>query len=69
MSAIALDAQIAADGGKYSSAYADILALALRQAMSASSDITLVRSADGSWNMSDVKTFMKNMGAVGTSNG
>ncbi|KAH8111930.1 DUF1793-domain-containing protein [Phellopilus nigrolimitatus] len=63
--AVALDAQILGDGGKISSNYADLLALATRQAMSAF-EYTLVKNSSGTFNMSDVKAFMKDMGSVGS---
>ncbi|KAH8111927.1 DUF1793-domain-containing protein [Phellopilus nigrolimitatus] len=63
--AVALDARILGDGDKISSNYADLLALATRQAMSAF-EYTLVKDSNGTFNMSDVKAFMKDMGSVGS---
>lgn len=67
-SAIALDAQILAAGLRYSQEYADLLTLATRQALAAL-DVTLVQNSDGSWNGTDIKAFMKNMGSVGATSG
>ncbi|KAH8111919.1 DUF1793-domain-containing protein [Phellopilus nigrolimitatus] len=63
--AVALDAQILGDGGKISSNYADLLALATRQAMGAF-EYTLVKDSSGKFNTSDIKAFMKNLGFVGS---
>ncbi|EJC98580.1 DUF1793-domain-containing protein [Fomitiporia mediterranea MF3/22] len=63
----ALDAQIQADGGAFSTEYADLLALSARQAMG-SMDITIPPSSGGSWDTSDVQIFMKNLGSVGSDN-
>ncbi|KAH8111989.1 DUF1793-domain-containing protein [Phellopilus nigrolimitatus] len=63
--AIALDARILGDGSKISSNYADLLALATRQAMGAF-EYTLVKDSSGKFNMSDIKAFMKNLGLVGS---
>ncbi|EJC98591.1 DUF1793-domain-containing protein [Fomitiporia mediterranea MF3/22] len=63
--AATLDAQLRNAGKQISSNYADLLALVTRQALG-SLDITLAKSGDGSWNSSDVKVFMKNMGGIGS---
>lgn len=60
--ATALDSQILEDASRYSSQYADLLALTVRQAMGPM-DITLARDSSGNWNTSDVKAFMKNLGS------
>lgn len=60
----ALDAQILADGQRFSSDYSDLLRLSLLQAMGGI-DLTLSQAVDGSWNGSDIKAFMKNMGNIG----
>ncbi|KAJ7032158.1 hypothetical protein C8F04DRAFT_664746 [Mycena alexandri] len=59
--AIALDEQIVQAAAAVSPEYADLVSLAARQAM-AGIEITLPPPADGSWNMSDVKAFMKDVG-------
>ncbi|EJC98554.1 DUF1793-domain-containing protein [Fomitiporia mediterranea MF3/22] len=64
----ALDTQIRADGETFSTEYADLLALSARQAMG-SMDITIPPSSGGTWDTSDVKIFMKNLGSVGSDNG
>ncbi|EJC98579.1 DUF1793-domain-containing protein [Fomitiporia mediterranea MF3/22] len=63
----ALDARIRADGEAFSTEYADLLMLSARQAMG-SMDITIPPSLSGSWDTSDVKIFMKNLGGVGSDN-
>lgn len=65
---IGFDNQISADALHYSQEYADLLTISTRQALSAL-EITLVQSTDGTWNSTDVKAFMKNMGSIGGSNG
>ncbi|TDL23432.1 DUF1793-domain-containing protein [Rickenella mellea] len=60
----AMDARILLDAQNVSSQYADIATLSARQALSAI-DITLKKNSDGSWNTSDVKAFLKNIGGVG----
>ncbi|KAJ7171492.1 hypothetical protein C8R46DRAFT_1263050 [Mycena filopes] len=59
--AIALDQQITQAASAISPDYVDLVSLATRQTM-ASLEITLPTPADGSWDMSDVKAFMKDMG-------
>lgn len=63
-----MDTQIETAGQQFSSQYADLLTLTLRQVMS-STEITISQTADGNWNTSDVKSFMKNMGGIGSGNG
>jgi len=65
---IAIDNAVRSDGMAVSPEYADILALSLRQVM-ASMEITVSVGSDGQWNTSDVMSFMKNMGALGSSAG
>ncbi|KAJ7695284.1 DUF1793-domain-containing protein [Mycena olivaceomarginata] len=59
--AIALDQKILQDAAAVSPEYADLVSLATRQAM-AGIEITLSTLPDGSFNMSDVKAFMKDVG-------
>lgn len=59
-----LDSQIINDAAKISPNYPDLLSLIARQAMSAI-EITVSKSADGSFNSSDIMAFMKDMGDVG----
>jgi hypothetical protein len=59
--AIALDQKILQDAAAVSPEYADLVSLATRQAM-AGMEITLSTLPDGSFNMSDVKAFMKDVG-------
>ncbi|KAF8180551.1 hypothetical protein K438DRAFT_1938236 [Mycena galopus ATCC 62051] len=59
--ALALDQRILADAGAVSPEYADLISLGTRQAM-AGMEITLSNAADGSFNLSDVKAFMKDTG-------
>lgn len=68
LNSIAIDNAVRADGLAISPEYPDILALSLRQAM-ASMEITISVGSDGQWNTSDVMSFMKNMGALGSSAG
>lgn len=44
-----------------SSEYADLVAFGARQAM-ASSDITVAKNSDGTYNTSDVKAFQRDTG-------
>ncbi|KAF9255201.1 DUF1793-domain-containing protein [Marasmius fiardii PR-910] len=57
----AIDAKIMTDASAVSSHYADLIAIGTRQTM-AGIDITVAYGADGKWNMSDVKAFMKDTG-------
>ena len=59
--AVALDQKITADAGKVSSQYADIVALATRQAMG-TLDITVGTDSNKNVIPGDVKIFMKNLG-------
>lgn len=62
--AIALDSKILGAAGQVSGNYADLLALTTRQAMSAL-EYTIGNSS-GSFNTSDVKAFLKDMGGIGS---
>ncbi|KAJ8469414.1 hypothetical protein ONZ45_g16902 [Pleurotus djamor] len=65
----ALDNKIKLAGDAISPEYASLLALSARQAMSAM-EITLpIPGAGQSWNQSDVKAYMKNIGAGTETNG
>ncbi|KLO16076.1 DUF1793-domain-containing protein [Schizopora paradoxa] len=68
LNSIAIDNAVRADGLSISPEYPDILATSLRQVM-ASMEITISVGSDGHWNTSDVMSFMKNMGALGSSAG
>ena len=57
-SAESFDSQVQSDAFKISSDYAAIVALSIRQAF-ASTEITISKNADGSFNTSDVLIFMK----------
>ncbi|KAJ7333362.1 hypothetical protein DFH08DRAFT_1083785 [Mycena albidolilacea] len=59
--AIALDQKVLQDAVAISPDYADLVSLGTRQAM-AGVEITLSILPDGSFNMSDVKAFMKDVG-------
>lgn len=58
ISANVFDEKIQNDASKFSPAYADIVALSIRQSL-ASMEITVSQNADGSFNSSDVLVFMK----------
>ncbi|KLO08590.1 DUF1793-domain-containing protein [Schizopora paradoxa] len=64
-SAQAFDSNIMAAAMNISQIYADLLTLTTRQSLSAL-DVTISQTSDGSWNTSDVKLFMKDMGEVGS---
>lgn len=68
LNSISIDNAVRADGLAVSPEYADILALSLRQVM-ASMEITISVGSDGQWNTSDIMSFMKNMGNLGSSIG
>lgn len=59
--AIELDQKILKDAAAVSQDYADLVSLATRQAM-AGIEITLSMLQDRSFNLSDVKAFMKDVG-------
>ena len=63
--AISLDNQILGDAGQISGQYAEILALATRQAMGAL-EYTLNKKNSGPTNNSNVMAFMKDMGGIGS---
>ncbi|KAF7368334.1 hypothetical protein MVEN_00154800 [Mycena venus] len=65
--AIALDQKILQDASAVSQNYADLISLGTRQAM-AGLEITLSTSSDGTFNFSDVKAFMKDVGNSGRVN-
>ncbi|KAJ7140461.1 DUF1793-domain-containing protein [Mycena filopes] len=54
----ALDAKIQSDASKISSDYAGVVALSVRQSLSAT-EITVSKTSTGAWNVSDVLVFMK----------
>ena len=54
----AFDAKVQADAEKISSDYASIVALSVRQTLGAC-EITVSKNGDGSFNTSDITTFMK----------
>ncbi|KAK0466308.1 uncharacterized protein EV420DRAFT_1617584 [Desarmillaria tabescens] len=58
--AIDLDNKIMSDARRVSDNYADLVALAARQALAV--DITVSRDSNGQWNTSDVMSFMRDMG-------
>ncbi|KAF8993231.1 hypothetical protein BDQ17DRAFT_1331822 [Cyathus striatus] len=60
--AVNLDNKILADGGAISSNYSDLISFALRLVFGAM-DITIPRASSGALNTSDVKIFMKDIGA------
>ncbi|KXN87094.1 hypothetical protein AN958_09304 [Leucoagaricus sp. SymC.cos] len=62
-----LDNKIVSNANQVSAEYADLLSLATRQIFG-SMDITLAKEQDGSFNISDVKIFMKDMGASARAN-
>jgi hypothetical protein len=59
---LGLDTQIMSAASNVSPEYTDIVSLVTRQ-LFASMDITIPKAQDGSLNTSDVKIFMKDMGA------
>ncbi|KAF7378283.1 hypothetical protein MSAN_00253700 [Mycena sanguinolenta] len=59
--ALALDDQILQDAGAISQDYVDLISLGTRQAL-AGIEITLSTLQDGSFNLSDIKAFMKDVG-------
>ncbi|KAK0199053.1 hypothetical protein F5146DRAFT_118166 [Armillaria mellea] len=58
--AIALDNKTMSDARQISDNYADLVALAARQALAV--DITVSKDSAGQWNTSDIMTFMKDVG-------
>jgi hypothetical protein len=62
--AIAFDQKILQDAAAVSQDYADLVSLGTRQAM-AGIKITLTTLPDGSFNLSDVRAFMKDVGNSG----
>ncbi|KAK0444567.1 uncharacterized protein EV420DRAFT_1574563 [Desarmillaria tabescens] len=57
-----LDESILSAARDISPDYGDLVSLAARQTL-ASTDITVSKAADGSWNSTDIKMFMKDMGS------
>ncbi|KAK0203921.1 hypothetical protein DFS33DRAFT_1275044 [Desarmillaria ectypa] len=57
-----LDESILSAARNISSDYGDLVTLAARQTL-ASTDITVSKAADGSWNSTDIKMFMKDIGS------
>ncbi|KAK0211017.1 hypothetical protein DFS33DRAFT_345734 [Desarmillaria ectypa] len=64
--AIDLDNKVMSGARQISDNYADLVALAARQALTA--DITVFKDSEGQWNMLDVMTFMKDVGNSGSIN-
>ena len=62
--AMVLDQKIMGDASNVSSNYADLVILSARQTM-ASLDITVGRDSEGNPDASDIKVFMKDIGASG----
>ena len=54
----AFDKKVEDDASKVSEDYAALVALSIRQAFAAT-EITILRSTDGSWNTDDILMFMK----------
>jgi len=52
------DDKVAADATEVSTNYSAVVALSIRQAL-ATTEITISKGADGSWNTTDVMVFMK----------
>ena len=59
--AINLDQQILSAASAVSPQYANLVSLAARQTIG-STELTISKGSDGSWNTSDVKAFMKDVG-------
>lgn len=59
-----LDAALEKNASAISSNYADLVALTARQAMGAT-ELTVGVASDGTFNLSDVKMFMKDLGGPG----
>ncbi|KLO08587.1 DUF1793-domain-containing protein [Schizopora paradoxa] len=64
-SGLAFDSKVMAAANKISPNYADLLALTTRQSLSAL-EVTISQTVNGSWNTSDVKMFVKDMGDMGS---
>ncbi|KAI5115723.1 hypothetical protein M0805_009016 [Coniferiporia weirii] len=62
------DTQLRIAGAALSDNYANLLALSVRQVLG-TLDITLANNADGTWDLTDTKVFMKNIDSVGSDNG
>ncbi|KAJ7352460.1 hypothetical protein DFH08DRAFT_858995 [Mycena albidolilacea] len=64
----AFDAKVQKDAtSKVSTAYAEITALAVRQAFGAT-ELTISKASDGTWNKSDIMMFMKEISSDGNIN-
>lgn len=59
--AITLDNRITNDASAISSQYANLVSLAAKQVIG-STEITISKNGDGTWNTSDVMIFMKDVG-------
>ncbi|KAJ3480136.1 hypothetical protein NLI96_g8556 [Meripilus lineatus] len=59
--AIAFDNKVLVPASAISTKYADLVSLSVRQTIG-STELTISKSADGGWNISDVKAFMKDVG-------
>ncbi|KAK0196527.1 hypothetical protein F5146DRAFT_1129307 [Armillaria mellea] len=64
--AVDLDNKIISEARQISENYADLIALAARQALAV--DITVSKGSDSQWNTSDIMTFMKDIGDSGRVN-
>ena len=62
-----LDTRIRSSGEAFSTEYADLLVLSVRQTFG-TTDITIPPEHDGLWDTSDVKIFLKNIGMNGSDN-
>ncbi|KAJ6569518.1 hypothetical protein B0H19DRAFT_697259 [Mycena capillaripes] len=63
----ALDKKVETDAAKISPDYAGIVALSIRQSLSAN-ELTISKKASGGWNTSDVLYFMKEISSDGNTN-
>ena len=59
--AIAFDAQLLGSASAVSSVYANLVSVSARLAIGGT-ELTIGNGTDGTWNMSDVKMFMKDVG-------
>ncbi|TCD67397.1 hypothetical protein EIP91_012432 [Steccherinum ochraceum] len=64
---ITLDTKILGDAAKISPALSSVVSLSARQVIGAT-DVTVSQGSDGSWNASDTKIFMKDVGSSGRVN-
>ncbi|KAF9523492.1 DUF1793-domain-containing protein [Crepidotus variabilis] len=63
----AFDSKVQSDASKISADYAAIVALSIRQSLG-STEITISKNSDGSWNTNDVIVFMKEISSDGNVN-